>query len=210
MEVKKKSSKSKKGKEEDGKVEKDDSLKYFATVADKVHENQMKIKGLETGQTRLETGQTQLIVAQTTAATALSNLQAKLDGLVQHQTYTPASPQQNYQQPVRRFQAPVQGNQLGQYQQYRQNPAGQQFRPQQQQQQQQQPQQQLQFNPRPQNAFPAAAVETGGVEAEELGAYEGDRRVSIGLANLLSIADLAGVDLDEEHLASGVEQMNFY
>ena len=198
--------------EEDGKVEKDDSLKYFATVADKVHENQMKIKGLETGQTRLETGQTQLIAAQTTAATALSNLQAKLDGLVQHQTYTPAFPQQNYQQPVRRFQAPVQDNQLGQYQQYRQNPAGQQFRPQQQQQQQQQqqPQQRLQFNHRPQNAVPAAAVQTGEVEAEELGAYEGDRRVSVGLANLLSIADLAGVDLDEEHLAAGVEQMNFY
>ena len=180
-------------------------------MADKVHENQMKIKRLETGQTRLETGQTQLIAAQTTAATALSNLQAKLDGLVQHQTYTPAFAQQNHQQPVRRFQAPLQGNQLGQYQQYHQNPMNQQFRPQQpQQKQQQQPQQRLQVNPRPQNAVPAAAVETGELEAEELGAYEGDRRLLIGLANLLSVADLAGVDLDEEHLTAGVEQMNFY
>ena len=174
VEVKKKSSKSKKNKEEEGKAEKDDNLKYFAAVADQVHENQMKIKGLETGQTRLETGQTQLIAAQTTAATALSNLQAKLDGLVQHQTYTPAFAQQNYQQPVRRFQAPLQGNQLGQC------------------------------------PVPAAAIKTGEVQAEGLGAYEGDRRVSIGLANLQSLADLAGVELDEEHLASGVEKMNFY
>ena len=206
----------------------------IAALADQVHENQMKISKIETAQERLSTTVGAIKESTDTATQSLQAITQKLDASLSlnnnnnnygYNSYVPPQrsfSQQYYRPPFQQNHSrqPFNAQRGGGFQvrptHYRFQGNGNQPR-----------QGNYGFQRRTPQAPPAAtapppantansantatvaAVEQTEVAAETLGADGNADMVTINMADFLSIATQAGIDLNDENMVAAVDQWNF-